>query len=444
MPTTVAATVQQYKSLITSLDDREINPNIIDIENNYGLTDVMNAFGRYETTKVYKYESFLNQPLFKQGTVESVVGSPTDTGSFVLDEATSGGRRKNDQIALANGQNARVTNVVTNSGKDTITFETVDGTTATIAPGDKIKFFGSVVGERSISRQSVFNPLTYRYNLIQIFKDTHAVSDVAKLSKTTAPQGGDYTIKEYGELWMRVKAQVNATFFLGQISDAQISTASPTLTDPEGGGQSQTTRGLNQYVDSWGVKDTVATPGTWILADGIDMVDKLIAAKSSNRYNIFGSSKALGTMDVHLKNLGSSGVTSARMNMDGRQLDFEVDSFKLQGYRFQKYLMPILNQPDLMGGTVPARSLWFMPEGTTKVTLSGEEGYTTQKPSIQIRYVALSKVYSGSDVWMETHTGALSPVNPNGERHEAKLDITTHQGLEVNGSEHFGRQIVLA
>jgi hypothetical protein len=44
----------------------------------------------------------------------------------------------------------------------------------------------------------------------------------------------------------------------------------------------------------------------------------------------------------------------------------------------------------------------------------------------------------------EIHTGALSPVNPNGDAMNWTCSWTTAQGLECLGVQHFLRQQVLS
>ena len=50
----------------------------------------------------------------------------------------------------------------------------------------------------------------------------------------------------------------------------------------------------------------------------------------------------------------------------------------------------------------------------------------------------------GNDMIGEIHTGALSPVNPNGDAMNWTCSWTTAQGLECLGVQHFLRQQVLS
>jgi hypothetical protein len=149
------STQKRYVSAITSLDQREINRSIIDIQNNYGLVDVMNAFGRYKPSKMAKVESFVNDPLWKKGEVTgTVTGDGTPTVVVTLTAATSGGRRLNDIVVFPDGKQGFIS-ALTPGTTDAITVKSVDGTNLTVATGNALNFSSNVMGEQSIGRDSV-------------------------------------------------------------------------------------------------------------------------------------------------------------------------------------------------------------------------------------------------------------------------------------------------
>lgn len=444
MPTANSSTVKRYVSAVSDIDQREIFPHVIGIQNNYGLVDVMNAFGRYKPSKTLNPISFTDEALWKEGVVESVTGSGSATVSIVLTEATSGGRRKNDIILFKNLKNAIVTSVTTNSNKDTVVATSVDGTNLTVTAADKIKFQTNAVGERSVDRQNLtYLPTRYEQN-IQGFRESDSTSDLQSLAYVEAPEGR-YSFRAWADKFLKLKAEVNAAMISMNISAGKFTSASNMLTDPEGGGATQTMRGLHQYIDMWGITDTVASAGTITLTGDIsDMIDKCIANKSGPNYNLFGSSGPLGKLDDHLKGLGNAGVNSARMNMDGKEINFTVERLDYKGFRLQKYLLPILNQPELFGGTTFAKGIYWAPEGKTKV--ADNSGSSSWEPFVQIRYIPQprTKANAGNDIFAEIHSGAYSPVNPNGSRAEANVSWLTFQAIEVLGAQHFGFQTVLS
>lgn len=448
MAITTNGTRKRYVSAIEDLDAKEINRQIIGINNDFGLTDVMNAFGRYKPSTMYKVQSYVDEPIWKKGTVNGApTGSGTATVTATLSVSTSGGRRKNDLVRFPNGKNGIVTNVATAAGADTLTIISVDGTNLTLADTNSLTFFSNVVGERSDKRQPLFIGIAQYFNLLQIFRESHSTSDVQLLSKVEVPEHGVWAVREYAERFLKLKAEVNAAHILGQISNSQFSTTTGQILDPSNSAEIlQTERGLHQYITSWGINDTVGTPGSvGLTTDIADFIAALVAKKTDTKYMLWGSTEALMPLDMLLKGLGSSDVTTARMNVDGRVLNFEVDKWTIGGFTFQKTLLPILNHPELMGGTDPAKGLYFIPEGMVRASQE-YGGQVSYQPRIQIRYKPQPKTIAnkGSDVWAEIHGGAYSQVNPNGTVAEATVDWVTHQCVEVLGPQHFGFLKVLS
>ena len=433
----MADTIKRYVSAIEALDVRDITPDLIDIQNNYGLTDVMGAFGREKPATMYKVESFVNNAIWKEGVVgPSPTGDGTPTVTVALTSATSGDRRTNDLVAFTNGKVGMV-KTVTAGATDSLVIESVDGTNITVTAGDKLKFFSNVSGEQSKGRASVFVGATHMHQLLQIFRENHRTSDVQLLSKTEAPKEGLWYYKEYWEKFMKLKAEVNAAHIAGRISVSEFSTSTNAITDPGNGGIIQTERGLHQYITSYGVNDTVASSGTFTLkTDATDLINKLIANKADNKYIMMGSTAALGPIDDELKGLGSSGVTSGRMSLDGKHIDFNVESFKYKGFEFQKMLLPILNQPELFGGSIYAKGVYLIPQGNTRTTDGNNQ--SSYQPRIQTRYKPQPASISKNAIWGEFHGGMYSKVNPTSDVAEANVNWITAQAIEILGPQVFG------
>ena len=432
----MADTLKRYVSAIEALDVRDITPDLIDIQNNYGLTDVMGAFGREKPATMYKTESFVDNPLWKAGVVGSVTGSGTAAATVVLTAGTSGDRRVNDLVGFPDGKVGVVT-TVTPGATDTLVITSVDGTNLTAAAADTLKFFSNVVGEKSKGRDSVFLGAQHMYQYLQIFRENHRTSDVQLLSKTEAPKEGLWYYKEYWEKFLKLKAEVNAAHIAGRISVSNFASTTNAIYDPGNGGIIQTERGLHQYITSYGVNDTVAASGTFGLkTDGKDLIAKLVANKADNKYIMMGSTAALGPVDDELKGLGSSEVTSGRMMLDGKNIDFSVDSFKYQGFLFQKMLLPILNQPELFGGSIYAKGLYLIPQGNTR-TIDRDQ-VSTYQPRIQIRYKPQPASISKNAIWGEFHGGMYSKVQPTSDVAEANVNWITAQAIEILGPQVFG------
>jgi hypothetical protein len=438
---------KSYVSAISLLDDRTINPALIDIHNQEGLTDLMSIMGRYEKTDMAEYHNFVNQAIRVQGdtTGATIVGSgsaATLTG-VTLTAATSGFARLGDIAKLPNGQNAIVTVITTASSQDTLTLKSVNGANLTLVASNKIDFFSSAVGEASKAPTNRRTSMTKYSNLIQRFREVNEVTDVAKVSPIVVSFGGQnfYHVKEAAEKFIKFKDDVNGAMFGGTKSATKYEDASPVLVDPVGGGATQTTGGLDEYIVARGATNTVATPGTYALADMANMEDAFLAKKAPKDFIAVTSSKAKRAIDNCFKALGSASIQSARLEVAGKELDLQVDKISYGGFSFQYKVLPILDTLDMFSQTSIVKSIYYIPTGNVNTVKSGSQ------PRIKIRYQdhGITANNKGSEIWAEWHTGAAAPAGTGatGEDANWKIHYQTAQGLEVLGAEHFGKQIVL-
>ena len=124
--------------------------------------------------------------------------------------------------------------------------------------------------------------------------------------------------------------------------------------------------------------------------------------------------------------------------VDGKELDLTVDKVSYGGFDLHYMAMPIQDQPVLFSQTTINKSVYYIPYNN-RVKVEGG-GYDS---AMRVRYVPAQTKY-GNDMIGEIHTGALSPVNPNGDAMNWTCSWTTAQGLECLGVQHFLRQQVLS
>ena len=168
-------------------------------------------------------------------------------------------------------------------------------------------------------------------------------------------------------------------------------------------------------------------------------VATLIANRAPKEQLVFGSSIARSAIDTYLKNLGSSGVTSVRLMVDGKELDLQVDKLSYAGFEFNYMTMPIMNHPVMFQQTVINKSLYYVPYNLKVPVLGG--GFDA---AIAVRYIP-SQTKFGNGMIDEIHTGALAWNGmPNGDQMNATCSWTTKQGLEVLGASFLLRQQVLS
>lgn len=431
----VGTLTKQYISLINFLDTREILKQIVDIENDIGFSEIFKP-NRYFVTPQETFHHFVNESLFKifDTTAQTVTGTGSATITATGTTATSGYVRKGCLIWFPTGAAVGyVTNVTTASGQDTLTIKSVDGSNITSGAGDKYGVSGVTVGEQSQNPSNVRYALTKYFNRVQIFREVNDMTDVQNASTVEVEfEGKPYIV--YKDLWEKLtllKGTVNGAFFAGRQSATGFGDGAPTAPpDPYTSTPTSFTQGIYQYIANYGKSTTVATPGTYVEADNSTLIAQLLAAKSTKDLFWWGGSLGNNVMDAYLKNLGTSGVNSVRMVVDGKELDFMVDRWTRGGFTFNKSTMGILDSQEQFLNTVYPKYAYIVP--TSRAKVEGGDGFV---PRISVRYFK-SQVSrnQGDDIWEEWHTGALAPTGPTGDQRIWRANFTTTQGLEVLGA----------
>lgn len=437
---------KSYYSLINFLDTREILKQIVDIENDEGLAEIFKP-SRYFVTPQETFHHLVNESLFKifDTTANTVTGTGTAAITATGTVATSGYVRKGTTIWFPTGAAVGyVTNVTTSGGKDTLTIASVDGSNITTAAGDKYGVSGVTLGEKSLAPSNVRFGLTKFFNRIQTFREVNAMTDVQNASTVEVEfEGKPYIV--YKDLWEKLlllKSSVNASLFAGRQSATGYGDAVPTaaLVDPITGFPTSFTQGMYQYILNYGKSASVATPGTMVIADLGTIVAQLLAAKSPKNLFWWSGTSASVVVDNFLKNLASSGVTSARMMVDGREIDMMVDKFSYGSFNFQKSSMGILDSQEQFVNTVYPKYAYMVPDD--KVKVEGGDGYL---PRISVRYFKSQIARNqGDDIWEEWHDGALAPTGPIGAEKVWNAHFDTQQGLEMLGAQQTMKMQITA
>jgi hypothetical protein len=423
------------------IDTREINKLITDIQNEDALTEIMQLGDRKKPIETGQpiYYTFVNESLFKSVAVSSVTSGNNSTQVvIVLTAATSGVTKVQDIIKFTDNDNGIVTAVSTASGVDTLTVKSVSGANITVTAADVLAIISVAMGEMSSAPAAARFGLTRYSNKYQIFSVTSTITDVqnAATVEVTVDGSPKIIVKDHLEKRILLKGLINAAFIGGDMSVTTFSDQNPILTDQNsGGGAVQTTRGVDKYTELYGF--TLNTGGGNYTLGAVDnALDVLTAQRAPLEYLVIGGKSARRKVDTMWKNLGSSGITSARMMVDGKEIDFEVDRVSYGGYSLNYATMPILDHPTLFSQVVISKSLYYIPfNKQVKV-----EGGGTQ-PAIQVRYVPGQSPF-GNGMIDESYDGAISPVNPVGTVRKWLTNWVTSQGLEVLGSSFLLRQQV--
>ena len=443
MAATQGTVIKSFVSAIDFLDQRDIDPNIYDQSRDRAFTDIMKLVGRYKPCKMYNYHNFVNNDVYEIGTISAVTSTGLAQIQFTINTASTF-PRVGDVIKTSNpnniGKQARVQAVTFGSGTATLTVRSVGGNSSPFyaTVDDLVAFSTNAFAEKSDAPTNRRYGLTKYFNLIQIFREVDEISDVQKVAKVEVQVNGDYHILPYQHIQKVIKlnGDISVAMIAGVQSSTQFGDANPFLSDPTSGLPIQTTGGLDWYVTTYGTSDSAAVLGTFGFTELDQIVDDWIASKSPTDQMGFMSSRVKGYLDRFLKNLGSSGVTSVRMVIDGRSIDMEVDHLSYRGYEMDLLFLPILQHPQIFSATLTpdiSGSIYWVPKDQVETVDGGRE------PRLQIRYTP--SPFSGANgssngIIREWRTGALAEV-PTSSVTQLHTDWYTAQGLEALAVKHF-------
>jgi len=451
MAVTQGTVIKSFVSAIDFLDQRDIDPNIYDQSRDRAFTDIMKIVNRYKPATMFYYNNFVNQDVYEVAEISAVTTTGLAQIQFTINTAATF-PRVGDLIKTSNannvGKQARIQAVTFGSGTATITARSVGGNAspfyATI--GDEVQFGSNAFAEKSTAPTNRRYGLTKYYNNIQIFREVDEISDVQKVAKIEVNVGGDYHILPYQivQKLIKLNGDISVQMLAGTQSSTLFNDANPFLADPTSGLPIQTTGGLDWYVTTYGINESAAVLGTFGFTELDEIIDNFIANKAPTDQMVFMGSRAYGVISKFLKNLGSSGVTSVRLVIDGRTFDFEVEQLKYRGYTFDFVHVPIFDHPQLFSATLVADingSAYFVPKDQVDTVDNGRQ------PRIQIRhtptpFMGSSANKSANGIITEWRTGALAEI-PTDSTMQLHTDWETAQGLECLAVKHFQKYRII-
>jgi hypothetical protein len=287
--------------------------------------------------------------------------------------------------------------------------------------------------------------LTKYYNLVQIFREVDEITDVQKVAKIEVEVNGDYHILPYQLIQKVIKlnGDISVQMIAGEKSSTEFGDANPFLADPSSGLPIQTTGGLNWYVTTYGISDGAAVSGTFGFTELDEIIDNWVANKAPLDQMGFMSSKVYGVLSQFFKNLGSSGVTSVRMNIDGKSVDLEVEQVTYRGAKLDFVHLPILEHPQIFSSTLSPDihgSIFWVPKDSVDTVDNGRQ------PRMQIRHTpspfGAGRNGSNNGIVAEWRTGALAET-PTSSVTQLHTDWYTVQGLECLAVKHFQKYRVI-
>jgi hypothetical protein len=409
---------------------REILSSVLDVQNEEDtFLDVMQSLGKLKPTSQPVYHAFVNEALYKNNVVTiSEAGSGTGLQDKIS-VSSIGNARVGDLMMGASGEIYLITKI---DATDGISFVPVDGTgTASDYDGGDETFvvFSNAQGEGSGSPDPIKYGLTKQSNRVQIFKNKYRISDVAKASKVTVEYKGKpyFMYKGTFEALMRFRADISNALMFGKGSGDFY--AGATVGDMNIGGNAvQTTNGLREELKSGGILNS-SSPFAYsssVLGTLSSLTAALNKARAPKDYWMWVGTAANIKIDDALNNL-NGGLSGARFNVDGKEIDLGVDKFSLYGRTWNKKQMSILDHNELGSSVTGSGEIYLVPTGQIKVAGGGGS-----QDYLQVRYLeGDGNNYS----FRETLTGGLAPTPTSAD---AILDVNYQaiMGLEVLGKEH--------
>lgn len=441
-----------YTGVPSLLYHPEVRPNLIKRYRDDDFLDVLDQLGKWRKKSDSQFYTAYDSPVYQSvdTTAAVVTGSGSDT--VTVTGLTTGNNNiliKGKLVIFPNGLQGRVMSVSTTTiANDTVVIKSsaASNPVLTLVAGGILVPHSNAQEEGSLAPDPERWSLETAYNLIQIFRKTGEVTDVARARN----QGGNFAITVNGSqniiAWndvrtlMAHRGDIGNGLLLNEMSDANFTSGSPTLVGERGYGV-QVTKGLVPIIRDLGWTANLAAAGTVTIADLEAINAAITAARGASEYMVVGTNAVITRISSFMKGLASSGVNSVRMNISGRKVDLMVEQYTFGGVTF--HLMPwnsFDNQQILATSNVFAKTAYFIPMGSA-AAYSG--GNSVTQDYLSVGYLPVIHPGSGTEKQAEVHLGALAVKPTTGTAVEQTV-YETMCGLDVIMPYIFGDSRILA
>lgn len=438
-----ASLVKNYVSSLTFVDNRELLRQILNVTNeDLSFVDVIEMLGLMVPTTQPKYTNWVNSELYDTDTIVSVTDTSGGSGqghATVVITAANGTSFPiaNDLILFPSGYLGWIKAITADAGGDQLDVYAVNQnvTTAMLAgaAGQVVSFISNAQGEGSGAPGTRRYGVTARSNIVQIFKNSAKITDVQKASKVEFVYEGKeyYFYKLQHDLLMKHRGDISHAMIFGQISDENFTASTSYLTDANSN-RVQTTRGLREYITTYGIDDTSAAQ-IFDLDYVKSLVRRFAAARCPEEYMILGGIEGAIAFTEFASALtaGVSFSPNARININGSTVDVDVETWKGFGHTFMFKRLPLLDHKETINFTGSAgfqNEMYFLPMDKVR-----DEGSGADVERFRIRYLS----GDGLDFrYLERMDGKLAP-NPTSLDSVLQSEYQSIMGLEVCGPDHF-------
>jgi len=384
--------------------------------------------------------------------VDTTGATVTNSGTATVTVTNLQGANANQLIVgkmvmFPNGLQGRVQTVTTTTlANDTVTIRSTaaGNPNLTLVAGGILVPYSNHQEEGSLQPAPEIWPLTTLTQLIGIFRKTGGITDVAR-----ARNNGSFRLeiggKEAMGSWQAVRtlmshrADIGYGLLMDEITDPNFTNTTPTVVGAQGSGV-QFGRGLVPTIRDFGWNYSLTTLGTPTLADLEGITNLITAVRGADEYMLVGSRAAVARMSSFFKNLGSAGLTSVRMMVNGREVDLTVEEFTFGGRTFRMAAWNTFdNQQVLLTSNAVSKTLYAIPYGTAHVYSGGGKDV----PYMGVGYLPVIHPGDGTEKQAEVHLGALA-VNPTSGTAREDWVYETMCALDIANPYMFGSIRVLA
>lgn len=429
---------KEFISSIHFLDKREILSQVLDVQNeDPSFLDVMEGMRRSVPTSSAIFHNYVNEPVYEKLTLASGTNSKLRAGDIVVN--------------TANGEQYFVKNPADlNAGANVVQ---LSGTAAAISLTGEVVVISNSHGEGSGAPAGLRYGLKKYSNKVQIFKNSYQLTDVELTNKITVQFNGQeyYMYAAQHNALVKFRNDIayallfgkgNASTFSGFGNDVtaattagQVGGVAVTQIIDSANNPVQFTKGLVEWCKDGLDFDGNGTPGisdlnAFDLTDMATIVKTMDKVRAPYEYMLFAGTGAKIQMDNVFKNLGSSGVTSVRLNVSGNAIDFGMEQVSLYGRKFIMKAFPqfshVVGEAAIADAT---DTVLFIPND--KIKVHAGSGAVDR---MRVRYLEGPNTNLAYKEWM---LGGLAPTPTDG-RSVLEAVYESAQGLEVLGIEHFG------
>lgn len=440
---TIGTYNKQYISSINFMDRRDILEQVLDVTREAeSFVDIMEMMGRSKPTDATTYHHFINKELYTTVTTASATDTSDDTDGTRWDIVLSA----DDYALVIEGEmilfpNKKVGYIREKKTSNTIDVYSVDSSDLELATGgsDVLSLMSNVSGEGSFAPDEGRRyDVTKIFNQVMIHKSTVKTTDIQRASKVEVNFRGQpyYFIKAQHDALMKFKGDVSLALLFSRISDTNFESSTPSLTDSSNN-PIQTTRGLNQYVEDFGINFTTGGGTNAVsLATYAELERRFAKDRCPQDYLVLMGTEGSIAHTNAFGALTNSSVFSAgaRLNVSGKELDLHVDMLKLYNRTYNLKKLPILDHKNVINFSGSAgfqNRMWYIPNDKIKGDVGG-----SAEDRISIRYLEDFGEGAIDHRYREILTGGLAPV-PTDTQSVLKITYESRQGLEVLGAQHF-------